>query len=186
MTFSITTIASSTTTPTASTSANSDNRFIDIPKAFSAANVPIKDTGIVTHGTSVAIASPRNKNIITTTIKPVRRIVNSTSFIDSWIYSASSLTTRISSPLSSLALISLILALTAFERSRIFASESWDTIIIAAGLPFILPRLEYDCAPSSTLATSLSLTLEPSMFERIMIFSNSLTSASRPFVFRVN
>ena len=82
-TFSITTIASSTTTPTASTSANNDKRFILIFKALSAINVPISDTGIVTHGTSVAIASPRNKNMITITIKPVKRIVNSTSFIDS-------------------------------------------------------------------------------------------------------
>ena len=82
-TFSITTMASSTTTPTASTSANNESRFILIPNAFRAANVPIKETGIVTHGTSVAIASPKNRKIITTTITPVKRIVNSTSFIDS-------------------------------------------------------------------------------------------------------
>ena len=85
LTFSITTIASSTTTPTARTSANNDSIFIDIFKAFNATKVPNSETGIVTQGTSVAIPSPRNKNIINTTIKPVRRIVNSTSFIDSWI-----------------------------------------------------------------------------------------------------
>ena len=83
LTFSITTIASSTTTPTASTNANNESRFMLIFKAFSAINVPINDTGIVTHGTSVAIASPRNRNMIIITIKPVKRIVNSTSFIDS-------------------------------------------------------------------------------------------------------
>ncbi len=82
-TFSITTIASSTTTPTARTNANNDKRLIDIPRAFNAAKVPIKDTGIVTQGTSVAIPSPKNKKIINTTITPVKRIVNSTSFIDS-------------------------------------------------------------------------------------------------------
>ena len=60
-TFSITTIASSTTTPTASTSAKSDNRLIVIPIALSAKNVPINDTGIVTQGTSVAIPSPKNR-----------------------------------------------------------------------------------------------------------------------------
>ena len=83
LTFSITTIASSTTTPTASTNANNDKRFILMPNAFNAANVPINDTGIVTQGTSVAMPSPKNKNIIITTIKPVSNIVNSTSFIDS-------------------------------------------------------------------------------------------------------
>lgn len=56
---SITTIASSTTTPTASTSANNDRRFMDIPIAFSAKNVPTSETGIVAQGTSVAIPSPR-------------------------------------------------------------------------------------------------------------------------------
>lgn len=58
-TFSITTIASSTTTPTANTSANNDNKLIDIPKASRAKNVPTKDTGIVAQGTRVAIPSPK-------------------------------------------------------------------------------------------------------------------------------
>ena len=110
LTFSITTIASSTTTPTASTNANSDKRFIDIPRAFSAAKVPINDTGIVTQGINVAIPSPRNKKIIKTTIIPVKRIVNSTSFIDSWIYSASSLIVIIFIPLFILAFNSSTLA----------------------------------------------------------------------------
>ena len=83
LTFSITTIASSTTTATANTSANNDRRFMDISRAFRTKNVPTSDTGIVTHGTSVAIPSPRNRNIIITTINAVKRIVNSTSTIDS-------------------------------------------------------------------------------------------------------
>ena len=92
LTFSITTIASSTTTPTASTRANSERRLIVIPKALRAKNVPTKETGIVAQGTRVAIPSPKNRNIIITTINAVKRIVNSTSFIDSWIKSASSFT----------------------------------------------------------------------------------------------
>ena len=83
LTFSITTIASSTTTPTASTNANKDNRLIVIPNAFNAKNVPINETGIVAQGTSVAIPSPKNKKMIITTINAVNKIVNSTSFIDS-------------------------------------------------------------------------------------------------------
>ena len=54
-----------------------------MPNAFNKAKVPTNETGIVTHGTKVAIPSPKNRKIIITTIKPVRRIVNSTSFIDS-------------------------------------------------------------------------------------------------------
>ena len=82
-TFSITTIASSTTTPTARTKANNESRFILILNAFKAMNVPMSDTGIVTQGTKVAITSPKNIKIIITTIIPVSMIVNSTSFIDS-------------------------------------------------------------------------------------------------------
>ena len=84
-TFSITTIASSTTTPTAKTKANNDNKLIDIPNACKAKNVPTNETGIVAQGTRVAIPSPKNKKMIRTTINAVSRIVNSTSCIDSLI-----------------------------------------------------------------------------------------------------
>ena len=82
-TFSITTIASSTTTATARTNANKVNRFKDIPNALSAIKVPTKETGIVTQGINVALKSPKNTNIINITISEVKRIVNSTSSIDS-------------------------------------------------------------------------------------------------------
>ena len=65
---------------------------MDIPIAFSAKNVPTSETGIVAQGTSVAIPSPRKRKMIITTINAVSKIVNSTSFIDSWIKSASSFT----------------------------------------------------------------------------------------------
>ena len=82
-TFSITTIASSTTTATANTIANSVSRFIDIPNIAIIKNVPIKDTGIVTQGTSVALQSPKNTKMIKITINEVNKIVCSTSVIDS-------------------------------------------------------------------------------------------------------
>ena len=141
-TFSITTIASSTTTPTARTSANNDSRFIDISIAFRAKNVPINDTGIVAQGTRVAIPSPRNRNIIITTIIPVKRIVNSTSFIDSWIKSASSFTYKILIPLFKRELSSFTFALTALERLMIFASGSCEITTTAEGFPFTRPRFE--------------------------------------------
>ena len=89
-TFSITTIASSTTVATARTIANKVKRLIDMSKTGRVANVPIKDTGIAIRGTSVALGSPRNTNIIATTIIEVSIIVLTTSFIDSRINSVSS------------------------------------------------------------------------------------------------
>ena len=122
LTFSITTMASSTTTATARTSANNVSILILIPSALSAINVPTSETGIVTQGTRVATASPRNKNMIKITINAVNNIVNSTSLIDSWIYSASSLRGIIFKPLSSFALISSTFLLTALDNSITFAS----------------------------------------------------------------
>ena len=82
-TFSITTIASSTTVATARIIANKVNRLIDIPSGGRAINVPSKDTGIVTQGIKVALQSPRNTKIIIITMIAVIKTVNSTSFIDS-------------------------------------------------------------------------------------------------------
>src|SRR5262249_6862950 len=53
-TFSTTTIASSTTIPTASTRPNSDRLFSDIPNIASTVKVPISDTGIAMQGMIVA------------------------------------------------------------------------------------------------------------------------------------
>ena len=49
-TFSTTTIASSTTMPTASTRPNSDRLFSDMPSAARTVNVPTSETGIATTG----------------------------------------------------------------------------------------------------------------------------------------
>ena len=67
-TASITTIASSTTTPIAKTSANKVTRFIVIPKNCMKAKVPISDTGTAIAGMIVERQSPKNKN----TTKPTR------------------------------------------------------------------------------------------------------------------
>src|SRR5260221_2679577 len=53
-TFSTTTIASSTTMPTASTNPNRDRLLIEIPRAARMLNVPISETGIATTGMMVA------------------------------------------------------------------------------------------------------------------------------------
>src|SRR5262249_53374702 len=60
-TFSTTTIASSTTMPTASTRPNRDRLLSEMPKAARIANVPTSDTGIAMTGMMVARQLCRNK-----------------------------------------------------------------------------------------------------------------------------
>ena len=59
--FSSTTIASSTTRPTANTSPNKINKFIENPIPDKKINTPINDTGIAQKGINAALAVPRNR-----------------------------------------------------------------------------------------------------------------------------
>ena len=59
--FSSTTIASSTTKPTARTRPNKINRFIENPNKCIKINTPIKETGIAQKGINAARAVPKNK-----------------------------------------------------------------------------------------------------------------------------
>src|SRR5215831_12417314 len=81
-TFSTTTIASSTTIPTASTRPNSDRLFSDIPNIASTAKVPISDTGIAMQGMIVARQFCKNTNTTPTTKSMAMKIVTTTSLID--------------------------------------------------------------------------------------------------------
>jgi len=65
--FSATTIASSTTRPTESTTANIVNTLTENPEIYITKKAPTNDTGITTTGTSVTRQSRRNKKIINTT-----------------------------------------------------------------------------------------------------------------------
>ena len=81
--FSITTIASSTTMPVASTMPNSVSVLIEKPNSFTNANVPMSDTGIVSAGMIVLRQFCRNRNITSTTSTMASASVFSTSMIDS-------------------------------------------------------------------------------------------------------
>ena len=81
--FSITTIASSTTSPVASVMPNSVSVLIEKPNSLTNAKVPTSDTGIVIAGISVVRQFCRNRNITRTT-RPIASIsVVTTSRIDS-------------------------------------------------------------------------------------------------------
>ena len=75
-TFSTTTMASSTTMPTASTSPNSDRLFSEKPNSAMKKNVPISDTGIATIGMMAARQVCRNRMTTSTTRRIASRIVS--------------------------------------------------------------------------------------------------------------
>ena len=66
--FSTTTMASSTTSPIASTIASRVSKLIEKPSASIIAAVPTSDSGTVTTGISTERNDPRNSRITTTTI----------------------------------------------------------------------------------------------------------------------
>src|ERR1700680_265582 len=82
-TFSITTIASSTTSPVASVMPNSVNVLIENPKALMKIKVPTRDTGMVIAGINVLRQSCKNKKMTAITSPMACSSVISTSRIDS-------------------------------------------------------------------------------------------------------
>src|SRR5713101_7778709 len=81
-TFSTTTIASSTTMPTARTRPNRDRLLIDIPQAARTVNVPIRETGMAMTGMIVARQFWRKTKTTPTTSRIATKIVTMTSLID--------------------------------------------------------------------------------------------------------
>src|SRR5215471_1036663 len=79
----MTTIASSTTKPVASVIPKSVNELIEKPKILINANVPIRDTGMVTAGIMVARQSSRNKKITMMTMRTASSRVVTTSLTES-------------------------------------------------------------------------------------------------------
>src|SRR6187551_130119 len=81
--FSITTIASSTTSPVASVMPNRVSVLIEKPNSLTNANVPMSETGIVMAGISVVRQFCRNRNITRMTSPSASTSVVITSRIDS-------------------------------------------------------------------------------------------------------
>src|SRR5215469_3320337 len=81
--FSMTTIASSTTSPVASVIPKRVSELMEKPNILMNANVPISETGIVTAGIMVARQSSRKRKITTMTIKIASSRVVTTSFTES-------------------------------------------------------------------------------------------------------
>ncbi|CFP10590.1 Uncharacterised protein [Bordetella pertussis] len=97
-TFSTTTMASSTTSPMASTIASSVNRLMEKPRDSMMAAAPSMDSGIVTTGTSTARSEPRPRKITATTMRTASSCVLRTSSIEALMKRASSNGTCTSTP----------------------------------------------------------------------------------------
>ena len=80
--FSTTTMASSTTSPIASTIASKVSRLMEKPNASISAAVPISDSGMVTTGMMTARKVPRNRKITAITITTASTSVSLTSSIE--------------------------------------------------------------------------------------------------------
>ncbi len=74
-------IASSTTSPMASTIAKSDSRLIENPSTSIIMKAPIRDSGMATMGINTLRSEPRNANTTSITITRVCMMVLSTSLI---------------------------------------------------------------------------------------------------------
>src|SRR6185503_4691685 len=81
--FSMTTIASSTTSPVARVIPNSVRELMENPNIFTKANVPTRETGIVTAGIIVARQSSKKRKITMMTIRIASSRVVTTSFTES-------------------------------------------------------------------------------------------------------
>src|SRR5271169_396066 len=81
-TFSMTTMASSTTRPVASVMPNSVSELMENPNSLMNANVPISETGIVAAGMIVARQSSRNRKMTMMTMITAAVSVTITSWIE--------------------------------------------------------------------------------------------------------
>ena len=84
-TFSTTTIASSTTSPIASTMASRVSRLRLKPSASISMQPPMIDSGMVTTGIRTERSEPRNRKMTTITIATASISVRVTSLIEDWM-----------------------------------------------------------------------------------------------------
>ncbi|MNI72280.1 hypothetical protein D3C73_1282140 [compost metagenome] len=124
-TFSITTIASSTTMPMASTMPNSVSMFTENPSASMPMKVPTIDTGTAITGISVARRLCRNRNTTITTSTSASKKVWITSEIDARVKAVVSITILYSMPSGKVAFMSARVLVTAADTSRALAPGCW-------------------------------------------------------------
>ena len=153
-TFSTSTIASSTTRPTASTMASSENVFRLYPISAMNARVPISDSGIVTTVTKAPRIEPRNRKMTTITRMTASRSASKTSTTDSLMkIELSKATARVTSVGST----ARRPGSSRFTRPATVSAFAEGCLIIPTarpGLPSISTPVFVLSAPTTTSATS--------------------------------
>src|SRR5580692_1510496 len=134
-TFSITTMASSTTRQVASVMPNSVSELTEKPNNLINANVPINETGMVTDGMMVARQSSRKRKMTTITMMMASLNVTSTSRIESPTMVVESNATAYSRPGGKLLESSASAALALRSTSSALALESCRMPMPSAGCP---------------------------------------------------
>ena len=147
--FSSITIASSTTSPIASTSASKVSVLTLKLRMYISANEPISDTGIVTSGTIVARTERRNTKITSATSTIASRIVRATALIERSMKTDESYAMFTATPSGSSAVIRGSSSWIAFESSSGLAVACLITPSATAGRP-----LKRTTERSSSAATS--------------------------------
>src|SRR5690606_20246108 len=128
-------MASSTTSPIASTIANSVSVLIEKPNARKAVNVPISATGTASIGTSVARQFSRNTNTTSSTSTTAITSVSSTSCSDCETNLVVLNGIDAVMPGGNVGAISSSSACTRSATSSALASGSWYTPIAETGAP---------------------------------------------------
>ena len=134
-TFSMTTMASSTTSPVASVMPKRVSELMEKPNNLMKAKVPISETGIVTAGMMVARQSSRKRKMTVMTMKMARPRVHSTSRMESPTTVVESKAMAYSRPGGKLFDNSASTALAFLSTSRALALESCMTPMPIASRP---------------------------------------------------
>ena len=155
--FSRTTIASSTTSPIAKTSASKVSVLIEKPAAYIKVQAPIRHTGIVTSGMIEARKVPRNTKITKATSATASMMVRNTASRDLSINTVVSFAMRTFRPWGRLCC--------SFGNSALSAAASTSGLAVAC---LISPTETAGCALSVTFVRSLkapifTLATSPSM-----------------------
>ena len=138
--FSTTTMASSTTMPMARTRPKRVSVLIEKPKAPMTANVPTRDTGMVSVGIRVVRQSWRNTYTVRTTSAMAMKRVSTTSSIDTRTNSVVLYGRSWCTPLGKLGASRAMAACTPRDTWSALAPGSWNTPTSAEGLPPTRPN----------------------------------------------
>ena len=169
-------MASSTTSPIASTSASSVSKLIENPNNQSTAKVASRQMGTVTAGMMVARQLPKNRKMTRTTSAAASAKVTQTPLMALLMNSESSEPTEIVIPCGSEGLICSARSLAPSATAKVFAPDCRTMPMPSADSPLRRKAAYGFSGPVSTRATSDNLVNEPSAPRATISWRNSASS----------